>query len=248
MDGINRYFEPNRLDGLSIYSTPEALLVDGTNQMLADANLGGHNIKNLATAVNPDEAVNLGQVNTALALKADNSTVVHITGNESIAGNKTFTDKLIRGANSYNAGEYVQSQFGPFNVDSFSINGDQGFTNIGSKTVSVKTTNAKLHIMVDMSYYITGSNSDQVKARLRTNTGSILAVTYQNYGGSSGSGTRSNTLFPLVGSTTTTSSSFTFYVDISTTYLSSSDRWGFDLNVESDGPAKNFYRVDEFKV
>lgn len=71
MDGIDRYFEPNTLDGLSIYETPEALLVDGSNAMQADANMGGHYVKNVADATDPDQAVNLGQFITELDLKAD---------------------------------------------------------------------------------------------------------------------------------------------------------------------------------
>ena len=74
MDGINRYFQPNTLDGLSIYDTilpGEPLYVDGSNAMQADADMGNHNVKNVATATANDEAVNLGQVNTALAGKAD---------------------------------------------------------------------------------------------------------------------------------------------------------------------------------
>lgn len=74
MDGINRYFQPNTLDGLSIYDSilpGEPLYVDGSNAMQADADMGGHNVKNVATATTIDEAVNLGQVNTALAAKAD---------------------------------------------------------------------------------------------------------------------------------------------------------------------------------
>lgn len=90
MDGIDRYFQPNTLDGLSIYETPEALLVDGSNAMQADADMGGHNVKNVATAVNADEAVNLGQFNAALAGKADDSLVVHKANAETITGIKTF--------------------------------------------------------------------------------------------------------------------------------------------------------------
>lgn len=131
MDGINRYFEPNRLDGLSIYRTPEALYVDGTNQMLADADLGGHNIKNLADATNPDEAVNLGQMDNALtlkadttyvnaqlalkadttyvdaqlALKADDSTVVHKANAETITGVKQFNALPITYVNAQNPTE-----------------------------------------------------------------------------------------------------------------------------------------------
>jgi fructose-specific component phosphotransferase system IIB-like protein len=71
MDGIDRYFNPNTLDGISIYSVDEALLVDGSNAMQADADMGGHNVKNVADATAPDEAINLGQFSTAIAGKAD---------------------------------------------------------------------------------------------------------------------------------------------------------------------------------
>lgn len=65
LEGISSYFQPLSLDGLDSFTQSvqdNALLVDGSNQMLADLNMGQHNIKRVADALTTDEAVNLGQL------------------------------------------------------------------------------------------------------------------------------------------------------------------------------------------
>ena len=96
IDGINQYFIPNTLDGLNPITTEvnaSALLIDGTNSMLADIDAGGHRVKNLQAGLASDEAVNVGQ----LAGYALDSTVVHLAGTETITGNKTFAGTLSAG-------------------------------------------------------------------------------------------------------------------------------------------------------
>lgn len=53
---------------------------------------------------NPSNAVNLGQMNTALSSKANDSDVVKISGNQSIAGTKTFSISPIVPSKSTAAG------------------------------------------------------------------------------------------------------------------------------------------------
>jgi len=67
MDGIDRYIQPNTLDGLSYFDAPESLFIDGSNQMLADLDMGGHNIKNMADATDPDQAMTFGQYSAGVA-------------------------------------------------------------------------------------------------------------------------------------------------------------------------------------
>lgn len=63
MDGIIRYYEPLTLDGLSNFpSSPDSLHVAGDNQMLADANIGGHKLINVANGVLPTDAATIGQL------------------------------------------------------------------------------------------------------------------------------------------------------------------------------------------
>jgi hypothetical protein len=77
LDGTFNYYTPNTLDGLDNVSgyLTDSLLINGTNAMAADLDMGGHAIKNLGNGTAPDEAVNLGQLNAGLVLKADLSYV-----------------------------------------------------------------------------------------------------------------------------------------------------------------------------
>lgn len=87
-----RFYIPNTLDGIDILTeniTSNALLIDGTNFMLADLDAGGHNVKNMANAVALDDAVNLGQLNTALGNYVD------LTSTQTIGGTKTFSNQVI---------------------------------------------------------------------------------------------------------------------------------------------------------
>jgi hypothetical protein len=89
LSGLNQTYYPNTLDNLPPYSDftgQNYLALDGSNFMLADLDMNLFNIKNLATATNNDEAVNLGQVNTAL------SNYVDLTSMQIISGAKFFGD------------------------------------------------------------------------------------------------------------------------------------------------------------
>lgn len=70
IDGQLQYFNPNTLDGLNPVSQEiisNALLIDGTNSMLADLDMNGHQIVNLQAGVAPNDAVNVGQFTSGLA-------------------------------------------------------------------------------------------------------------------------------------------------------------------------------------
>jgi len=87
-----RFYIPNTLDGIDILTeniSSNALLVDGSNFMMADLDAGGHNVKNVATAVALDDAVPLGQLNTTLGNYVD------LTTNQTIGGTKTFSNQVI---------------------------------------------------------------------------------------------------------------------------------------------------------
>ena len=87
-----RYYISNSLDGIDILTEnieSNALLVDGSNFMMADLDAGGHNVKNVATAVALDDAVPLGQLNTTLGNYVD------LTTNQTIGGTKTFSNQVI---------------------------------------------------------------------------------------------------------------------------------------------------------
>lgn len=87
LTNMNNYYIPNTLDGINTiqsHVSENALLVDGSNTMEADLNVGGYNIKNLSGGIAIDEAVNVAQlntkadlsyVNTQLSTKADTSYV-----------------------------------------------------------------------------------------------------------------------------------------------------------------------------
>ena len=88
LSGFESYY-PNTLSNLPPYSDfnqSTYLAIDGSNNMIADLDMGNHNIKNLATAISNDEAVNLGQLNTKLL------GYVNLTTNQTIGGIKRFYD------------------------------------------------------------------------------------------------------------------------------------------------------------
>jgi hypothetical protein len=71
---LNQYYIPNTLDGINTITqevSSNALLVDGSNKMLADLDMNSHQIKNVANGTNADDAVNKSQ----LDLKADTTYV-----------------------------------------------------------------------------------------------------------------------------------------------------------------------------
>jgi len=66
LSNIDNYFIPNTLDGMNTIQeniNDNALLIDGTNSMSADLDVGGFNIKNLDAGIANNEAVNVGQLN-----------------------------------------------------------------------------------------------------------------------------------------------------------------------------------------
>jgi hypothetical protein len=86
-----RFYIPNTLDGIDILTeniTSNALLVDGSNFMMADLDAGGHNVKNVATATALDDAVPLGQLNNTL------SNYVDLTTTQTIGGSKSFSNQV----------------------------------------------------------------------------------------------------------------------------------------------------------
>jgi hypothetical protein len=86
-----RFYIPNTLDGIDILTEnieSNALLVDGTNFMMADLDAGGHNVKNVANATAIDEAINLGQLNSTLANYVD------LTSTQVIGGSKSFSNQV----------------------------------------------------------------------------------------------------------------------------------------------------------
>lgn len=74
LNNENIIYVPNTLDGENIVSShleENALLIDGTNQMIANLNAGNHRVINVSNAISANDAVNKSQ----LDLKADTSYV-----------------------------------------------------------------------------------------------------------------------------------------------------------------------------
>ena len=66
---------------------------DGRAAATGDFNMGTHKVQNLGNGTMSTDAVNKGQMDTGLAVKANNNTVVHLTGDESISGIKSFSNE-----------------------------------------------------------------------------------------------------------------------------------------------------------
>lgn len=258
MDGINRYFEPNRLDGLSIYSQPEALYVDGTNQMLADANMGGHNIKNLATATLPDEAVTFGQMTTALSTKADDTTVVHKAGAETITGVKTFdgatfiNGTMTRGSNSFTAKQHVKSEIYPSLLANITIPAGSNWTPIATIPFSRSSSRARLFITVDINYTVGGSATDRIISRLVYDASpvgggqSVICSKIQYWDGAGGGGTRSSTIFPLCGSYLMVESTVNIIIEVYTVNCNDSVTFFNNSGFPGTYPGVTICKIDEY--
>ncbi len=89
---------PNTLDNENIIDSALSgyLPLDGSSAMLGDLDMNTHNIKNLANATNNDEAVNLGQVNTALLNYVTLNTDQTITGIKTLRGSGLETRLTIQ--------------------------------------------------------------------------------------------------------------------------------------------------------
>lgn len=92
IDNQNTYYLPNTLDGINLISesvSTNALLVDGTNMMLADINMNNHNIKNLNAGITNDEAVNVSQLNGKADIAYVNANFLNkvTTSAQTVAGN-----------------------------------------------------------------------------------------------------------------------------------------------------------------
>ena len=110
LSGIDQYFTPLSLNGLDAFTSSvqdNALLLDGSNAMLADLNAGGHSVKNINAAVTSDEAVNLGQLTTSLGNYVDR------TSAQSVAGVKTFTDQVVLSSGATCNSQRIQNVANP---------------------------------------------------------------------------------------------------------------------------------------
>jgi hypothetical protein len=109
LNNENIIYVPNTLDGENIVSShleENALLVDGTNQMLANLNAGNHRVTHVSNAISVNDAVNKSQldlkadttyVDAELNLKADTS---YVDGN--FLDKTTSSSQLVAGRLSFN--------------------------------------------------------------------------------------------------------------------------------------------------
>ena len=97
LNNENIIYVPNTLDGENIVSShleENALLIDGTNQMLANLNAGNHRVTHVSNAISANDAVNKSQ----LDLKADTTYVdtnflnKTTTITQNVAGSLTFNN------------------------------------------------------------------------------------------------------------------------------------------------------------
>jgi hypothetical protein len=252
MDGINRYFEPNTLDGLNQFDVKESLYIDGTNAMIADADMGGHNVKNVATATAADEAVNLGQLQSTDAL------VVHKAGSETITGVKTFdgatfiNGTMTRGSNSFTAKQHVKSEIYPSLLANITIPAGSNWTPIATIPFSRSSSRARLFITVDINYYVGGSATDRIISRLVYDASpvgggqSVICSKIQYWDDANGGGTRSSTIFPLCGSYLMVESTVNIIIEVYT--VNCNDNVTFFNNSGFPGtyPGVTICKIDEY--
>jgi hypothetical protein len=107
LNNENIIYVPNTLDGENIVSShleENALLVDGTNQMLANLNAGNHRLTHVSSAISSNDAVNKGQLDlkadttyVELNLKADTT---YVDGN--FLNKVTSSSQFVAGRLSFN--------------------------------------------------------------------------------------------------------------------------------------------------
>jgi hypothetical protein len=93
LNNENLIYVPNTLDGENIVSShleENSLLVDGTNQMLANLNAGNHRVTHISSAISANDAVNKSQ----LDLKSDTSYVDGNFLNKVTANTQTVNSNL----------------------------------------------------------------------------------------------------------------------------------------------------------
>lgn len=71
------------------------MLRDGRASMTGNLQMDGYRITGVGTGTASTDAVNKSQMNTALSAKADNSAVVKLSGNQTVAGTKTFSSSPV---------------------------------------------------------------------------------------------------------------------------------------------------------
>jgi len=134
-------------------------------QTIADAKVV-QTITNGVTTTAPSQDA----VFDALALKANDSNVVHLTGNETIAGLKTFTDNLTAGRYLYNGGS-IFPEFG----STFYINGDNRTHYFGGGTSNaqnnLEVSNGTLRITLQTASTIASFDANKNVVSLTTANG-----------------------------------------------------------------------------
>jgi hypothetical protein len=103
LNNENIIYVPNTLDGENIVSShleENALLIDGTNQMLANLNAGNHRVTHVSNAISSTDAVNKGQ----LDLKADTTYV-----DTNFLNKTTTTAQFVAGRVTFNSTTSGQS-------------------------------------------------------------------------------------------------------------------------------------------
>jgi hypothetical protein len=93
LNNENIIYVPNTLDGENIVSShleENALLIDGTNQMLANLNAGNHRVTQVSNAISATDAVNKSQ----LDLKADTTYVDGNFVNKTSSNTQSISGKL----------------------------------------------------------------------------------------------------------------------------------------------------------
>lgn len=119
----------------------QAMLRNGQYSMNGALNMNNYKIQNVANGTATKDAINKSQLdsavttlNTSINAKADNTAVVKLTGNQTIAGTKTFSS-TIAGSINGNAATVTN---GVYTTGNQSIAGNKTFS--GSTTLSGSTT------------------------------------------------------------------------------------------------------------
>lgn len=82
--------DDNFAEGLS-----QCFLRDGRVALAGNMNVGNNRIQNMANGSATKDAVNKGQMDTALSAKANDNAVVKLSGNQTVAGTKTFSSSPV---------------------------------------------------------------------------------------------------------------------------------------------------------
>ncbi len=177
------------LDNSSNQVATTAFVKNNISNLVAGAGAALDTLYELSNAINNDASFGYNIV-TSIGLRAYDSSVVHITGTESIAGNKTFTNDTVMGGNLTVSENLTTVQKGAFGYGTapagtpyeFDISGQMRIYELVGSDVTGNTSVATLTLEHGD---VSGCSSIMFKSPSTASNGDYAYIKYQDLSGTS---------------------------------------------------------------